>query len=175
MKSHCEEKEYLSINGKDFDVSNVPYNRVIIASEKWEAERLNKSTEASKRIKSFNDMVLYVILYLVRQPFKTLLKRYTFKDAIKEYFKRLLLTKKAVLNSTRTEYENIEDWIYFKITGKKKASLVRQKGLLDIMEEHLEIMEKATTLDTEQCLRLLQTFVQDQTKTYTQSTNIQKA
>lgn len=175
MKSHCEEKEYLSINGKDYDVSNIPYKRVLIASEKWEAERLNKEAEPSKRIKSFNNMVLYVILYLVKQPFKTLLKRYTFKDAVKEYFKRLLLTKKALLNSNKTEYEDIEDWIYFKITGKKKASLVRQKGLLDIMEEHLEMMEKATTLDTDQCLKLLQTFVQDQTKTYTQSTNTQKA
>ena len=130
MKSHNEEKEMLSINGKEYDVSNVQYIRALKADSIWEAERLKVFKSMDKKVKSFSDMVLYVTLYLIRQPFNHLLKRYTFKEAFKEYFKRLFLTKRSLLNSTKEEFEIIEDWVYYKITGKKKASLVRQKGLL---------------------------------------------
>ncbi|MGB3513244.1 MAG: hypothetical protein WBA93_29325 [Microcoleaceae cyanobacterium] len=175
MKSHNEDKEMLSINGKEYDVSNIQYKRILIAQNIWESERIKKVENADKKIKSFSNMILLVTLYLIRQPFKHLLKRYSFKDAVKEYFKRLFLTKRSLLSSTKEEFEIIEDWVYYKITGKKKASLMRQKGLLDLMEETLVEMEKTTNLNTEACLKLLQTFVQDQTKTLIQSTDSPKA
>lgn len=174
MKSHNEEKELLSVNGKDYDVSNIQYKRILIAQNIWETTRTKKIDNADKKIKSFSNMILLVTLYLIRQPFRHLLKRYSFKDAVKEYFKRLFLTKRSILNSTKEEFELIEDWVYYKITGKKKASLVRQKGLLDLMEETLVEMETATNLNIEECLKLLQTFVQDQTKTLIQSTGSPK-
>ena len=174
MKSHNEEKELLSVNGKEYDVSNIQYQRGLIAENLWESERTKKIENADKKIKSFSNMILLVTLYLIRQPFNHLLKRYCFKDAIKEYFKRLFLTKRSLINSTKEEFELIEDWVYYKVCGKKKANLVRQKGLLDLMEETLVELEATTNLNTEACLKLLQTFVQDQTKTLIQSTDSPK-
>lgn len=174
MKSHNEEKEFISINGKPYDVSNIQYRRILIAQEIWETVRTGTQKNINKKVKLFSNMILSVTIYLVRQPFKHLLKRYSFKDAIKEYLKRLILTKRTLTKSTKEEFEALEDWVYYKITGKKKASLVRQKGLLDLMEETLMELEKTTNLDTEACLKLLTTFVQDQTKILTQSTDSQK-
>ena len=170
MESHNEEFKYISIAGKDIDVSNIQYQRGLISSKMWEKQRLKEYKDSVKQVNDFNIMVLNVARYLIRQPLMHLMKRYSFKDSITEYVKRFFLTNRKIKTSTKSEYEIIEDWIYEEITGKKKVSLVRQKGILEVMEETLETLENATNLNTKQCLKLLQTFAQDQARELTNST-----
>ncbi len=155
MNSHNEEKKFLTFGKKKIDVSNIAYGRIVRAAEVWN-ETVKKEGVSVKRIQS---MIETVGLYLIRQEFRVLHLRYSFFRSIIEYIKRLLLTKRHIRRSNKAEYEEFENWIYFNITGKKKESLERQKGILDLIEEMVVGLEKKTNLDLERCLELLQTSV----------------
>ena len=165
MDNHNEEAKYLNFGKLSIDVSNVAYGRIVKASKIWN-ETINKEDLQADEI---NEMTERVGLYLIRQEFIVLYRRYTLVKSIKEYIKRALLTVKIINRSTKAEYEEFQDWVYFTLTGKKKVSLETKNGILEIIENQINEITEQTNLNQEQCLELLQTLLREQLKPLTES------
>lgn len=184
MIGHNEPFEYLWLGKKKIDVSNVSQGRIDISSEIWNKTVLadyiltDKEMKPFKNIKDPTEKALAVIneqtriknritkdmierqgLYLIRQDFIVLKRRYSFVKACLEYIKRYLLRVKIFKTLNKKQYEAFEDWISIILTGKKKEDMERRKGILDLLDEMVQELEKKTNLNQEKCLELLQTSV----------------
>lgn len=156
MDSHNEKKDYLFLGKKKIDVSNIPYGRILHMKDLWDEAVSSDEEDLTKREVLYN-LIEEIGIYLIRQPLKVLARRYPLLRAIKEYIKRLFITKKFLKNLNEQSYEVFEDFVYQKMMGKKKANLEMKKGLLDVMTEMAEEVINTTNLNLETYLALLRT------------------
>lgn len=184
MNGHNEPFKYLWLGNKKLDISNVSQGRIDIASEIWNttiAEEITLNEKEQEQVKAVKDdyeratfaialntkkknkqikkMIEEIGLYLMRQDFIVLKRRYSFIKACLEYIKRYLLRVRLFKTLNKDQYEKFEDWISIILTGKKKEDIERQKGILDLLDEMVQELEKKTNLNPEKCLELLQTSV----------------
>jgi hypothetical protein len=181
MNGHNEPFKYLWLGKKKLDVSNVSQGRTDIATEKWNKTISEEYTLSTKEMEPFHKikdpvekakaviqeqtiiknkitkkMIEDVGLYLMRQDFVVLNRRYSFIKACIEYIKRYLLSVRLFKTLNKTQYEAFEDWISELLTGKKKSDIELQKGVLDLLMEMVKDLEERTNQDQETCLKLLQ-------------------
>lgn len=178
MNNHNEERYMLYFGRMGVDVSNVSYGREEIAKDKYlqaceehivltdkqkkglseeDQQKLITKIKSRKRQNIFD----WIGLYLIRQDFIVLKRRFNLIKAIYEYIKRYCLTTRFIKRSNEKQYREYEDWLCMKIFGKKKVNLEIRDSLLDKMETIMvDIMEK-TNLEHDQCLALLQTLAME--------------
>lgn len=156
MDSHNEDFKYLKLGKRTYEVSNIPAGKKHIARTQWN-ELVGKEGYTTEEL--FN-LIEEIGIELVKQPLKVLLRRYFPLKAIYQYIKRLFLTKKYLKSLPEKDYEVFEDFVSLEIMGKKKATLERQKGIIEIIDGMLQSLEEKTSLDQSACLKLLQTSVE---------------
>jgi hypothetical protein len=199
MNGH-NEPFYLWLGKKKLDVSNVSQGRIDIASEIYDdainedvplTDKENKKVRLIKddyerataaiyiktknKNKQIKAMIEKVGLYLMRQDFIVLNRRYPFVKSCIEYIKRYLLSVRLFKTLTTDQYKEFEDWISIILTGKKKEDHERRKGILDLLEEMVKSLERKTRLNHEKCLELLQTSVEAIAEELTTSTQDHQA
>ena len=157
MNSHNEKKKYLELGKRKYDISNIPYGRIVICSDMWDETVESHKSQDIKRAE-LQSLINEIAVYLIRQPLKVLLRRYIFPRAIYEYIKRFFVSVKYLESLDKDEYEKVEDFVYFQLTGKKKANLEIKKGLLDLMTEMVEEVLSKTNLNHETYVELLRTY-----------------
>ena len=183
MNSHNEDKQILNLGRIKIDVSNVPYGKECVAMDQWNEKRREQIKETEDLLIETEEMstpeqnkrlgdlqAIHVAEFrllsdslgieLIRQPLFVLRRRYFILKAIWEYVRRYFITIKTISSMNKKDYDDYDEWVYFRLTGKKKEDLVRQKGLLDLLVEMELELEKKTNLNLEACLELLQTSVE---------------
>lgn len=174
MDKIIEDKEYLTLGKYKLDVSNVPIGRKKIVRDIWNntiaeyrqeiADKDDISEIESKYNQIIDDIYDIYGLYLIRQPFIVLNRRYPFLKALWQYVKRYLLSVKYINRCNEKDYEAFTEWVHLQITGTKKKEMEIQKSILTIQNKMVEVSEKMNiSLErlTELSLTLLDSMVGD--------------
>jgi len=148
-------EKIIEIGKYKIDVSNISVKRKRIAVKDWNTlfnikqdkdgtamrdSKGNVQLVDKPRIfteKQASRGVLNIGLYLARQDFKILNRRFKFTDAVKEFFKRYFISVRYIESLTPEELNIFVEWIYEYITGTKKK-------VMDLMFPMIQEMEKIT-------------------------------
>lgn len=168
MDKIIEEKEYLKLGKHTIDVSNIPVGRKKIVRELWNdtikeyQEELKKTEDIEAITVIYNKRITDIYerqgLYLIRQPFIVLSRRYGFFKTILEIIKRRLLTVKFLNRLDEKDYDAFQEWVHFTITGSKKKDLEIQESLMLAQNKMMEVSEKMN-ISPDQLTALLLTLL----------------
>ncbi len=153
MKKLIEEEEILIIGQKSFDVSNTQLGKKKIVRRIWDkmVKDYNQELEDAKTEETeteihnkYRDIIVSIYekqgLYLIRQDFIVLKRRFGFWIACKEYIRRYLLSVKYLNRLSEKENEPFQSWAHYNITGVKKKEL---ESLSQIQKLEIEVINQA--------------------------------
>jgi len=150
MNKLIEDEEILTIGKKKFDVSNTALGRKKISRRIWDrmVNDYNNELESDKKEIEVHSKYREIIssiyetqgLYLIRQSFIVLKRRYGFFVACKEYLRRQCLSVRYLNSLSEKENESFQEWTHFNITGVKKKVL---ESLSEIQKLEILVMEQA--------------------------------
>lgn len=160
-----EVEKIIQIGKKSFDVSNISVKRKRIATRMWnnlfniqvdedgEAVRDKKGNivtkEKNRKItdKKATRGLLEIGMYLIKQDFHILLRRYTPKEAVKEYVKRHMLSVRYIESLTTEEMNSFVEWIYAEMVGTKKKVVDLITPVMDQLEDLVEMLSSKELQD----------------------------
>lgn len=170
MDKFIEEEQVLTIGNRSFDVSNIPTGKKKVSRRIWdnmvrdfnrELEESNNTLEVQQK---YNDIIYDIYnsqgVYLIRQSFIVLKRRYGFLATCKEIIKRAFLSVRYLNSLSDEELEPFREWIHFNITGVKKKEIEATNQIQKIELEMLKEIE-ALNLKPETLTKLLQTFLRE--------------
>lgn len=156
-----QDDKIITIGKYKVDVSNLPARRKRIAIRMWN-DLFNFDQEKDGSIKRDNrgnpkikekpkkkteyqarKGLVKIGLYLIRRDFNILLRRYSKKGAIKEYFKRYFISLRYLESLTDKELDSFIEWVYEEIVGVKKKTA-------DMIDPILNLLERQTKMMTEE-------------------------
>jgi hypothetical protein len=168
MDKLIEDEEILTIGKKTFDVSNTAIGRKKISRRIWDkmVKDYNAELESDKddiEVHSkFRDIIESIYekqgLYLIRQNFIVLKRRYGFLTACKEYLRRRFLSVRYLNSLSEKENEPFQAWAHLNITGVKKKDL---EMLSEIQKLEIRLVEqlKKQNISLEQLMDALPIFL----------------
>ena len=157
-------EKIIEIGKYSFDVSNISVKRKRIASKMWNVLfniKINKDGEPEVNEKGEVQLIetpkkrtekqatrglLIIGLYLVRQDFKILDRRFKYTDAIKEFFKRYFVTVRYIESLTPDQMNNFVEWIYEVVTGSKKKVTDLMSQIMSSMGDLVKDMSEEEIL-----------------------------
>lgn len=132
-----EDEKIIEIGRYKIDVSNISLDKKIKATKMWnktngikchaDGSPLRKDGEVvmfKRNIteNQFTKEVIKIGLYLLRQEFIVLKRRFTLKETIKEMVKRSFISYRYIKSLTSKDVEGFASWVYEELTGKKKET-----------------------------------------------------
>ena len=88
--------------------------------------------------KKFTNEVYDIGLFLLRQEFIVLNRKFPFMQAVREFIKRQLITKAYIKTLSEKNVEDFVSWIYFVMTGKKKATAYLEAEIITALNKMME-------------------------------------
>jgi hypothetical protein len=154
------EKEKILIIGKyEIDISNISVYQKRIARKKWNVlmgyqvdtdGEILRDTEGTALVsekkpitstKKATRKIIAIGLFIIRQEFEIIKRRFSFWDSVKEIIKRYLISVRYIESLTENELNIFVEWVTEVITGQKKKS----RNFLAEITESLEEMLKGKT------------------------------
>lgn len=169
MRRHVEKENIMVFGRKAIDVSNIAIKKIDAAIERFN-EAVAKVQAGELDSKGFNSVIDIIGVDFIKHEYKTLRIRFSPVKSIIEMMKRHFFTIDDVKSLSKENYNEFHDWVYFQITGRKKKDLETQN---EVMEMTLKIYQEAKeklNLNQETCTELLMTYLKDQTKPLSPST-----
>ena len=137
MKKRIARKKWNILLGYKVDSDGEPLKDTAGNILKSNKKQITSTKKATRKIIS-------VGLYLIRQEFVVIKRRFSFWDSVKEFIKRYLISVKYLESLTEEELNNFVEWVAEVITGQKKKS----RDLLAEIGEGLEkILERMTEVE----------------------------
>ncbi len=164
-----EPEKIIEIGKYKIDISNISVKRKRIASRDYNRlqnykldengevvfkngqplkNENNKKISEKKAIKE----LLRISLYLVRQDFLILNRRFKFKTAVKEYFKRYFINIRYIETLTTKQMNSLVEWTYEELMGVKK----KVENLINPLMQELD---RIAASKTDEQLQLLTKFL----------------
>jgi len=141
-----EDEELLKIGKHEIDVSNISLDKKMKAGKMWSHANGIKCHRDGSPLKDesgnveryqrnltelqFQKEILLIFLYLIRQEMIVLKRKFTFKDAIKQYILRAFISYRYLKTLSSEDVEEFVCWTFEKLTGEKKKTKILMSGMM---------------------------------------------